>query len=118
MSKDDNESADEFKYKMREEFAPKSGHARDRWDAQWLQKDTIQDELEQLEKGFDYDQQQVNQAIVHTRQDMVLVYGMLSSNNERLHSIDTLLNRITKQLSIIVGMVLIAVGFVIWSLLT
>ena len=119
MSKDDNESAEELKYKMREKFAPKSGHKRAKWDTQWLQKDVIQDELEQLEKGLsDYDQPQVNQAIVHTRQDMVLVYGMLSSNNERLHSIDTLLRRITKQLSIIVGVILVAVGFVIWSLLT
>ena len=118
MSKDDNESFEDAKLRTLVEMAPKSGHKRDTYFANILQKDIIQIEEDQLNKGLDkYNEATVNQAIVHTRQDTVLLYNMLSSNNERLHSIDTLLNKITNQLSIIVGVILVAVGFVIWSLL-
>ena len=118
MSKDDNESAEDARLRTLVELAPRSGHKRDKYFANILQRDIIQTEKDQLNQGEDkYDEATVNQAIVHTRQDIVLLYDMLSSNNERLHSIDTLLNKITNQLSIIVGVILVAVGFVIWSLL-
>ena len=118
MSKDNNEDFDDARLKRLVELAPKSGHKRDAYFANILQKDIIQTEKDQLINGLDkYDEATVNQAIVHTRQDTVLLFNMLSSNNERLHSIDTLLSKITKQLSIIVGVILVAVGFVIWSLL-
>ena len=96
MSKDDNESFEDAKLRTLVEMAPKSGHKRDTYFANILQKDIIQTEKDQLNQGLDkYNEATVNQAIVHTRQDTVLLYNMLSSNNERLHSIDTLLNKIT-----------------------
>ena len=111
MSKDNNEDFDDAKLRTLAELAPKSGHARDRYFANILQSDVIQTEFDQLNKGLDhYDETTVNQAIVHTRQDTVLMVSYLTENNKLLH-------RINNQLSIIVGVILLAVAFLIWSLL-
>ncbi|MDC0891200.1 hypothetical protein OAS48_00725 [Gammaproteobacteria bacterium] len=111
MSKDDNESAEDARLRTLAELAPKSGHVGDKYFASLLQSDVIQTEFNQINKGLDhYDETTVNQAIVHSRQDTVLMVSYLTSNNKLLH-------RINKQLSIIVGVILVAVGFVIWSLL-
>lgn len=93
------------------ELAPKDGHARDRYFASILQGEVIQTEVDQLNKGLDnYDEATVNQAIVHTRQDMVLVYNMLTNNNKLLH-------RINKQLSILVGLAIALAIFIFISVI-
>ena len=109
MNKDD-EKSEEARYKILEEFAPKSGHARDRWDASLLQGEVKQAEHTNLSKGLDYyEPEEVNQAIVHTREDIVLMVSYLTSNNR-------LLNRINNQLSVIICLLLLAAGFLIWSM--
>lgn len=69
-----------------------------------LQRGVKYDELDNLDKGLDdYSETQVRQAIVHTRQDMVLLVSHLSSLNKQAGSIRRLLWIIT--------------GLLIWLLL-
>jgi hypothetical protein len=97
------------KNKFLADLAPKDGHERDRYFASILQRDVKSAEIDQLNQRLDdYDEATVNQAIVHTRQDMVLVYDMLTSNNKLLH-------RINKQLSILVVLAIALAIFIFIS---
>jgi hypothetical protein len=57
-----------------------------------LQRAVMRDEADNIEKGLDdYSESQVRQAIVHTRQDMVLIASHLSSANRQLATMRRLL---------------------------
>lgn len=50
-----------------------------------LQRGVIEDELENLEKGLDqYNEEQKSQAIVHTRQDVVLLVSHVSALSRKM----------------------------------
>lgn len=53
-----------------------------------LQRGVKYDELENLDKGLDqYQRPAVRQAIVHTRQDMVMLVSLLDSVNVQLRAL-------------------------------
>ena len=64
------------------------------WDktALKLQDGVIETENSRLDKGINiYDEEQVNMAIVHTRQDMILICSLLGSLNAQAWAIKVLL---------------------------
>jgi hypothetical protein len=70
------------------EAARASGQSRREAKRSALQQAIIDAEREQLDKGFDeYGQEEVNQAIVHTRQDTVLVMAHLGEIADNTRSI-------------------------------
>ncbi len=64
------------------------GHSKDKAQARALQDGVRMDEMD---VPVSYDEDQVNQAIIHTREDTVLNYSMLTSINKSLHHIKYLL---------------------------
>jgi len=53
-----------------------------------VQRQVMRDERDQLERGLDdYTPEQERQAIVHSRQDMMLLVGLLSSIDKHLYRI-------------------------------
>ena len=64
------------------------------WDkgALQLQNEVVESEQSKLDKGINiYDEEQVNMAIVHTRQDMILICSLLGSLNYHASGIKILL---------------------------
>jgi|APSaa5957512535_1039671.scaffolds.fasta_scaffold107880_2 hypothetical protein len=64
------------------------------WDkgALQLQNEVVESEQSKLDKGINiYDEEQVNMAIVHTRQDMILICSLLGSLNAQAWAIKVLL---------------------------
>lgn len=78
---------DELKKDFYQKLAPKSGHEKDKFDASFLQTDVRQVEHEQLSQVV-YNKDKTRQAIVHSREDLVLIYSMIMSNNKLLHQIN------------------------------
>jgi len=78
----------------------KSRREAKRWA---LQQATIDAEREQVEQGIsDYDRQTVRQALVHTRQDTVLVIAFLSEISEAMRSVRRWLIGVTVLLLLVV----------------
>jgi hypothetical protein len=69
-----------------------------------LQREVVESEKEQLNQGQDqYNQKEVNQAIVHTRADMVLVFAYLRWGTGLMKSIKIAIWIIVVLLTIFVG---------------
>ena len=99
---------DKLKQKFYETLAPKGGPELDSFDAGFLQKDMKQVEAEQLElSSVEYSKEQVDQAIVHSRQDMVLIYSMTTSNNKLFHAINGQLAALNKKLTCLIIVILL-----------
>lgn len=97
---------DKLKQKFYETLAPKGGHELDSFDAAFLQKDVKQVEAEQL-GSVEYSKEQLDQAIVHSRQDMVLIYSMTTSNNKLFHAINGQLAALNKKLTCLIIVILL-----------
>ena len=55
-----------------------------------IQNAVMEDEREQIDNGLDYSDQQVRQAAVHTRQDMILLAAYANLAAKRLKTIKNL----------------------------
>src|SRR6266702_4981501 len=61
---------------------PKSARTSAGWKAEFLQREMMYAEDDQLEKGVDYSDRHVRLATVHARQDIILIVSYLSSISE------------------------------------
>ena len=58
---------------------PKSARTSAGWKAEFLQREMMYAEDDQLEKGVDYSDRHARLATVHARQDIILIVSYLSS---------------------------------------
>lgn len=90
-------------YKMQELITGNKPPAYDVF-ARNLQREVVDSEKEQLNNGLDqYSQKEVNQAIVHSRADMVLVFAYLRWVTGLMRSIEIAIWVIVVLLTIFVG---------------